>query len=267
MLDEMRELGLVGDGVRSRRLPRGRAGRRGRAARGVRPARRGRLPPGAAPRPGPRPAARGRPLHRRRASRCGAGVVVAGRALSGRRRLRRAARSSTTAAGRRSARQPRPDRRPRPHRAASSPRCTRTSGRWSRPAEETERVLAGSSVGLCVDTGHLARRRRRPGGHHAQRIPTASCTCTSRTSTPRPAARVSAGDLTFGAAVRDGHVPAARRRATSTSRAMVRTARGGRLPRAGTCSSRTSCSTVSRPESGPYADVRRSLDFLLRVAG
>ena len=39
--------------------------------------------------------------------------------------------------------------------AACSPYCTRTSARWWRARSEVQRVLDGSAIRLCLDTGHL----------------------------------------------------------------------------------------------------------------
>jgi inosose dehydratase len=69
--------------------------------------------------------------------------------------------------------------------------------------EETERVLAGSSVGLCVDTGHLLVGGSDPvalTAAHPERVEHVHLKDVDATM----AARVRAGDLTFGAAVRAG---------------------------------------------------------------
>jgi inosose dehydratase len=69
--------------------------------------------------------------------------------------------------------------------------------------EETERVLAGSKVGLCVDTGHLLVGGADPvalTAAHPGRVVHVHL----KDVDARMAARVRAGDLTFGDAVRDG---------------------------------------------------------------
>jgi inosose dehydratase len=68
---------------------------------------------------------------------------------------------------------------------------------------ETERVLAGSEIGLCVDTGHLLVGGADPvalTAAHPRRVVHVHL----KDVDARRAARVRAGDTTFGAAVRDG---------------------------------------------------------------
>jgi len=69
--------------------------------------------------------------------------------------------------------------------------------------DETERVLSGSRVGLCVDTGHLVVGGGDPvaiTAAHPQRVLHVHL----KDVDAALAARVRSGDLTFGAAVRDG---------------------------------------------------------------
>ena len=176
------------------------------------------------------------------------------------RRLRRPPRASTRTAGRRcsatSTGSP-----TTPPRAASSRRSTRTSAPWSRPARRPSGSSSGSHVGLCIDTGHLARRWRRPGRDHRRPSPSGSCTCTSRTSTARwppgsgRASRPSATPCGTGCSGRSA-------RATSTSPAMVRTLEAAGYdglvrPRAG-----RRCWTARPTRAGARADVRACLDYL-----
>jgi inosose dehydratase len=69
--------------------------------------------------------------------------------------------------------------------------------------EETERLLAGSKVGLCVDTGHLLVGGADPVAltrAHPDRVVHVHL----KDVDAAMAARVRAGDITFGDAVRDG---------------------------------------------------------------
>lgn len=69
--------------------------------------------------------------------------------------------------------------------------------------DETERVLSGSTVGLCVDTGHLLVGGADPvalTAAHPDRVVHVHLKDVDATM----AARVREGDLTFGAAVREG---------------------------------------------------------------
>jgi inosose dehydratase len=68
---------------------------------------------------------------------------------------------------------------------------------------ETERVLAGSRVGLCVDTGHLLVGGADPVAITAAR-PERVVHVHLKDVDAAMAARVRAGETTFGAAVRDG---------------------------------------------------------------
>ena len=181
----------------------------------LRPERGRRLPPGAAARPRPRPAARGRRVHRR---------------LPGRRRRRRRARGLHR---RRGVRRPPGPRRRRAGQTllANLDRITDHAaargvvaalhphvGTMVETGEETERVLAGSTVGLCVDTGHLAGRRRRPGGARPRPTPDRVVARAPQGRRRRPGrAGASRASSRFGDAVRAG-LPCRSARATSTSR-------------------------------------------------
>ncbi len=207
----------------------------GRPAGVVRHAGGRRLPPGPAPRQRPRPDARGGRVHRRvsreRRRRRRAGGVHRSR------RLRRAPgpRRRPVATH---ARQPRPDRRRTPRSAASSPACTRTSARWSRPPRRSSGSMAGSA--------RRSLRRHRPPRWSAvptrsrspRRTPTGSGTCTSRTSTLDQAKQVIAGDVAFGHAVKNGMFRPLGEGDVDIV-AMVTHARGAPATTAGTSSSRT----------------------------
>jgi inosose dehydratase len=69
--------------------------------------------------------------------------------------------------------------------------------------EETERVLAGSEVGLCVDTGHLLVGGTDPVALTVAH-PTRVVHVHLKDVDAGRAAKVRAGETTFGAAVRDG---------------------------------------------------------------
>ena len=159
------------------------------------------------------------------------------------------------------ARQPRPDRRPRPH-----PRRRRGA---APPRRHHGRDGGGDRAGPGRLPGRPLRRhrpppgrRRRPGRDHRGPPASASCTCTSRTSTQRwppgyaPARPPSAPPCATGCSGRSA-------RATSTS---PRWSAPWRRPATtgGTSSSRTSCSTASAQSGAPYADVETSLAFLHR---
>ena len=156
---------------------RGRAARRPTACSAV-----GGFLPVRAARPRPRPAARGRRVHRRAAWRAGAGVVVLAAAtgvdgyddrpdLDDARLATLLANLDRISDARRRA-------------AASSPPCTRTSARWSRPARRSSGCSPARTVGLCVDTGHLLVGGADPVALTARPRRPRRATCTSRTSTP-----------------------------------------------------------------------------------
>ncbi|MFI5622518.1 TIM barrel protein [Nocardioides sp. NPDC051685] len=133
--------------------------------------------------------------------------------------------------------------------------------------EETERVLAGSRVGLCVDTGHLLVGGADPVALTAQH-PERVVHVHLKDVDGAIAARVMDGTLTFGEAVRAGmFLPLGE--GDVDIAAMVRT-----LEAAGYRGWYVLEQDVmldappsdGRSGEGPVADVRKSLDFLLRVA-
>jgi inosose dehydratase len=133
--------------------------------------------------------------------------------------------------------------------------------------EETERVLAGSRVGLCVDTGHLVVGGADPvalTARHPDRVVHVHLKDVDRSI----AARVIDGSLTFGEAVRggmfrplgDGDVDIA---------AMVQTLEGAGYQGWYVLEQDVMLDDEAGQEAddeGPVADVRKSLDYLLRVA-
>lgn len=129
--------------------------------------------------------------------------------------------------------------------------------------EETERVLAGSRVGLCVDTGHLMVGGADPVALTA-RHPDRVVHVHLKDVDGSLAAKVSGGSLSFGEAVRagmfrplgDGDVDIA---------AMVRTLEDAGYQ--GWYVLEQDVMLDAPPvDEGPVADVRKSLDYLLRVA-
>ena len=133
--------------------------------------------------------------------------------------------------------------------------------------EETERVLAGSRVGLCVDTGHLMVGGADPVALTA-RHPDRVVHVHLKDVDGGMAAKVLDGALTFGEAVRDrmfrplgdGDVDIA---------AMVRTLedagyRGWYVLEQDVMLE--AAPSDEHGDEGPVADVRKSLDYLLRVA-
>ncbi|HEX2895116.1 MAG TPA: sugar phosphate isomerase/epimerase [Marmoricola sp.] len=128
---------------------------------------------------------------------------------------------------------------------------------------ETERVLSGSRVGLCVDTGHLLVGGADPvalTAAHPERVVHAHL----KDVDARVAQKVRDGSLTYAEAVRagmylplgDGDVDVA---------AMVRTLEGAGYRGWYVLEQDVMLDAVPDGE-GPVADVRRSLDYLLRVA-
>jgi len=133
--------------------------------------------------------------------------------------------------------------------------------------EETERVLAGSRVGLCVDTGHLLVGGADPVALTA-RHPDRVVHVHLKDVDGSLAAKVIGGSLSFGEAVRagmfrplgDGDVDIA---------AMVRTLEGAGYQGWYVLEQDVMLDAAPHDEdsdSGPVADVRKSLDYLLRVA-
>jgi inosose dehydratase len=128
--------------------------------------------------------------------------------------------------------------------------------------EETERVLAGSRVGLCVDTGHLLVGGVDPVALTAA-YPARVVHVHLKDVDAERAARVRTGETTFGAAVRDGMF-------RPLGEGDVRIAE---LVRTLESSGYDGWYVLEQdvmldgPGDGdaPYADVRSSLDFLERV--
>jgi inosose dehydratase len=129
--------------------------------------------------------------------------------------------------------------------------------------DEAERVLAGSRVGLCVDTGHLMVGGADPvvlTERHPDRVAHVHLKDVDGTL----AGEVRDGSLTYGEAVRagmyrplgDGDVDIA---------AMVRTLEGAGY-RGWYVLEQDVMLDAEPVDEGPVADVRRSLDYLLRVA-
>jgi inosose dehydratase len=128
--------------------------------------------------------------------------------------------------------------------------------------EETERVLAGSRVGLCVDTGHLLVGGVDPVALTAA-YPARVVHVHLKDVDAESAARVRSGETTFGAAVRDGMFRPLGEGDVRIAE-LVRT-----LESAGYDGWYVLEQDVmlDGPADGdaPYADVRSSLDFLERV--
>jgi inosose dehydratase len=130
--------------------------------------------------------------------------------------------------------------------------------------EETERVLAGSTVGLCVDTGHLLVGGADPVAliaAHPERVVHVHL----KDVDAAMATRVRAGDLTFGAAVRAGMFRPLGAGDVDLE-AMV-----GTLEAAGyrgwyVLEQDVMLDGPAQSEA-PLGDVRTSLAFLLRIAG
>jgi inosose dehydratase len=130
--------------------------------------------------------------------------------------------------------------------------------------EETERLLAGSGVGLCVDTGHLLVGGADPVAL-TRAYPDRVVHVHLKDVDAAMAARVRAGELTFGDAVRDGMFrPLGAGDVDIES--MV-----GTLERSGYRGWYVLEQDVKLhgPEQGgaPLADVRTSLAYLQRLAG
>jgi inosose dehydratase len=130
--------------------------------------------------------------------------------------------------------------------------------------EETERVLSGSRVGLCVDTGHLVVGGGDPvaiTAAHPDRVVHVHL----KDVDAALAARVRAGDLTFGAAVRDGMFRPLGEGDIDIA-AMVRTLEAADYD--GWYVLEQDVVLDSEAQSGaPYADVETSLAYLTRIAG
>ncbi len=130
--------------------------------------------------------------------------------------------------------------------------------------EETERVLSGSRVGLCLDTGHLLVGGGDPVGItavHPDRVVHVHL----KDVDAAMADRVRDGDLTFGAAVRDGMFRPLGEGDIDIA-AMVRTLEAAGYD--GWYVLEQDVVLDSEAQSGaPYADVETSLAYLTRVAG
>ncbi len=125
--------------------------------------------------------------------------------------------------------------------------------------EETERVLAGSRVGLCVDTGHLLVGGADPvalTAAHPERVVHVHL----KDVDAGLAERVIAGETSFGDAVRDGlFVPLGEGSVDIAT--LVRTLEGAGYD--GWYVLEQDVKLAGRPEGeGPVADVRRCLDYL-----
>lgn len=132
--------------------------------------------------------------------------------------------------------------------------------------EETERVLAGSRVGLCVDTGHLMVGGADPvalTAAHPERVVHVHL----KDVDDRLAAQVRDGSRTFGDAVRAGMFRPLGQGDVDIA-AMVRTLEGAGYQ--GWYVLEQDVMLDAAPadqgsEGGPLGDVRRSLDFLMDV--
>jgi inosose dehydratase len=129
--------------------------------------------------------------------------------------------------------------------------------------EEAERVLAGSRVGLCVDTGHLLVGGADPVALTA-RHPDRVVHVHLKDVDGGLARQVIDGTLTYGAAVKAGMFRPLGEGDVDVA-AMVRILEG--VGYQGWYVLEQDVMLDAEPEDeGPVADVRKSLDFLLRVA-
>jgi inosose dehydratase len=129
--------------------------------------------------------------------------------------------------------------------------------------EETERVLAGSRVGLCVDTGHLMVGGADPvalTARHPDRVVHVHLKDVDGTM----AAKVLDGAITFGEAVRDGMFRPLGDGDVDIA-AMVRTLEDAGY-RGWYVLEQDVMLDAAPAGEGPVADVRKSLEYLLRVA-
>jgi inosose dehydratase len=129
--------------------------------------------------------------------------------------------------------------------------------------EETERVLAGSRVGLCVDTGHLLVGGADPvalTAAHPERVVHVHL----KDADGELARRVVAGELAFGDAVRSGLFVPLGEGSVDVAR-LVRTLEGAGYQ--GWYVLEQDVMLAGPPQGeGPLADVRRCLAFLDEVA-
>jgi inosose dehydratase len=132
--------------------------------------------------------------------------------------------------------------------------------------EETERVLAGSRVGLCVDTGHLMVGGADPvalTSAHPERVVHVHL----KDVDDRLAAQVRDGSRTFGDAVRAGmFLPLGQ--GDVDIAAMVRTLEGAGYQGWYVLEQDVMLDGAPAdegPDGGPLGDVRRSLDYLMGI--
>jgi inosose dehydratase len=136
-------------------------------------------------------------------------------------------------------------------------------GTMIQSGDEVERVIDGSSVGLCLDTGHLLAGGSDPVAV-ARRAPERIRHVHLKDAAGDSAARVAAGELPYADAVRAG---------------LFRPLGDGDIDIAGLVQSLEAAAydgwyvleqdvmlDAEDPEEGPLDNVRRSLDFLLRAA-
>ena len=90
-----------------------------------------------------------------------------------------------------------------PRNAGSPPCCTRTSERWSRTPTTCSRVLDGSDIALCLDTGHLLIGGTDPA-ELTRQVPERIAHTHMKDVDNRYARRVQSGELTYTEAVREG---------------------------------------------------------------
>ncbi len=130
--------------------------------------------------------------------------------------------------------------------------------------EETERVVSGSRVGLCVDTGHLLVGGGDPVALTAA-YPQRVVHVHLKDVDAAMAAQVRSGETTFGAAVRDGMFRPLGQGDIDIA-AMVRTLEAAGYD--GWYVLEQDVVLDSAAQSGaPYADVETSLAFLTGIAG
>jgi inosose dehydratase len=130
--------------------------------------------------------------------------------------------------------------------------------------EETERVIGGSRVGLCIDTGHLIVGGGDPvaiSAGHPERVVHVHL----KDVDAAMAARVRSGETTFGAAVRDGMFRPLGHGDVDIE-AMVRTLEASGFSGWYVLEQDVVLDGPSQSRA-PVADVRTSLDYLTRITG
>jgi inosose dehydratase len=130
--------------------------------------------------------------------------------------------------------------------------------------EETERVIAGSHVGLCIDTGHLLVGGGDPVAitvAHPDRVLHVHLKDVDAAA----AARVRAGETPFGDAVRDGMFRPLGDGDVDIA-AMVRTLESSGYTGWYVLEQDVKLRGPAAADT-PHADVQRSLDYLARIAG